>query len=870
MKKIYFVFSFWPLFAFGQVYYDFESGLHGDWEQFPLNRWESSPEQSLSGSYSLHHSFDNTTSGTDRISVETGYFDVNSKISWEFKLRHGYTSSSSNKWCAYLASETGAQDSGESKPLNAYVIGVNLSGSDDTLRLYEIRSGELYKICSSSVNFEKDIGTSLFHCKISRDSLGVWTIYGGKDSEALNPIGFSGERRPGLPKMKYFMISYSYTSSKDRLFWFDDLRINAGFLIDTIPPVISAYKVQGKNSILLEVSEDLKPGSLVKEQVTLLPGNIFPEKLVYEGINIKCYFTEDFSQKSQYHLLVSGLMDLEGNVSLKDSIEFTYYKAEKNDIVITEIMADPAPPVYLPDREYIELFNRSEFTLALDSFVIITGLREWTLPAYEFLPGDYLVIMKELDDSFNCLPIFTSSSVISNDGQKIYLKDKYGEVITASEFYPDWNSDEFKSQGGWSLERIDNDNLCGGKENWKNSEDVSGGTPGRKNSVWGEFHDFVPPGIDRLEYIGENRIRLIYSENIDPLSVPPPSDFTLIPANLSVDSVISPEFFCSYSEIVLDGKLQKGEYYTLNIPDGIKDCEGNPLENINSLRFGLPSSPGITDIIISELLISSLPGCTEFIELHNRSNQLFDLSDIRISVSQNGESANPGTALSRPVLFFPGEYLALCRSKDVLLNCNEIINQASIIECGELPSLPDNGACVRLFNRSLEALDIFCYAPEDQFPMLSDVHGISLERLVMDINTGDQSAWHSSSSVSGFGTPGAINSQSLDENTNPGIIYVTPKIFSPDNNGFDDFLEVHYSLEKDGFVGTVAVFDPFGRVIQFLGENEILGTSGVFIWDGRNDKGLVCRTGLYMIYAEFWNLKGEKKKFKKGVVLVRE
>lgn len=50
-----------------------------------------------------------------------------------------------------------------------------------------------------------------------------------------------------------------------------------------------------------------------------------------------------------------------------------------------------------------------------------------------------------------------------------------------------------KEDGGWSLEMIDPSNPCQGDANWTASEDVSGGTPGEINSVFGENADDVPP-----------------------------------------------------------------------------------------------------------------------------------------------------------------------------------------------------------------------------------------------------------------------------------------------------------------------------------------------------------------------------------------
>jgi hypothetical protein len=867
---MYFIFSFWPLFAISQVSTGFESGLGEEWDQFPENRWESSPDQALSGMYSLHHSFDNTASGTDRISFETGIFDTKKDISWEFTLKHGYTTSSSNSWQIYLASDKSATELNGSMIITGYIFGVNISGSDDTLRLYAMRKGKLSMLCSCSLNYENDIGTVAFHCIIKRDSAAAWEIYVAKAGSELQLIGAFQEPNINLPVLKHFGLSYSYTSTKDRLLWFDDLSVQASFITDTIPPKILRYEIPGRNTVILELSEEIDISFLQKEQFILIPGNIYPEKVMIEGLNISCYFREEFMQRTNYKLNAINLIDKEGNISSRDSIEFLYYQADKNDLVFTEIMADPSPAVYLRESEYIELYNRCGFPLNLDSCILQTGKKEWILPRYIINPGEYLVVTSGSESGINTLPLFTSSSVITNDGQQILLKNKYGEIITASEFYSDWYGDDYKSQGGWSLERIDANNLCGGKENWKASVEYLGGTPGFQNSVQGTNIDITAPFIERLEFISENKIRLVFSENIDPLTLPVPGSFRFNPVSSFADSVLFPEIFCKYAEIVCNDTFKNGSIYKLTIPEGIRDCAGNPLEAEKEIRLGLPASAGFTDIIISEIMFTTFPGCPEYIELYNLSDKLLDLSDLRICVNQKGETGKPAIPLKNSVLFFPGEYLVICNDKQALLTCHDISDPGIIIEAVDMPSLRDDGACIQLINRSLEPVDVFCYEPEDEFPMLSDTHGVSLERLSLDRKTGDESFWHSASSVAGFGTPGKVNSQSLSGIQPQSTFEITPEIFTPNNDGFNDLLEIHYSVDKEGFVGTVVILDPTGRRISFLGENEILGTSGMFLWDGRDDQGNICKTGLYLVYAEIWNLKGEKERFKKVAVLVRE
>lgn len=864
---MYFIFSFWPFFAFGQVYTGFENGLGVEWDQFPENRWESSPDEALSGSFSLHHSFDNAASGSDRISFKTGTFNTGKAISWEFILKHGYQPSSANNWQVFLAVDKPASDP---VSLNGYLLGVNVAGTDDTLRLYFVKNGSFSVIGTTSINVEKDISNSAFHCRIMRDSSAVWKVIINLTGNEPIIAGTFQEKSIEMPPLRHFMIVYNYTSSRDRLLWFDDLAIQASFITDTTPPELLSLEIVNDRQIQLIFSEDIESKDLQNEQFQLFPGDLKPERVTITGNLVNCYFRDVFTQKTEYQCITTGIKDFEGNLLIRGDKTFFFYSPEKNDIVISEIMADPSPPVYLRESEYVELYNRCGFSINLDSFILQTGKKEWLIPKVIMNPGEYLVLTDGAGIEGNIVSIFTSTSTISNDGQQIFLKDKNKSIITASEFAADWYGDDFRSQGGWSLERIDCDNLCGGKENWRVSAELSGGTPGWKNSVSAVNMDQSAPFIDRLELLNERKIRIVFSENVDPSSIPGPETFMLTPGMISADSVEHQDFFCSFTDIVFRDSLQKGILYELEIPENIYDCAGNKLQGRTGFMIGLPVSATFNDIIISEVMFSSLPGCPEYIELYNLSGSLFDVSDIRISVSQDGSALSPSIPLNTPVLFFPGQYIVLTKSKSALLACHDIEDPGTVIESKNLPSLRDDGACIRIFNRSLETLDNYCYDPADEFPMLSDFHGVSLERLVMDRKSGDESLWHSASSVSGFGTPGAENSQALAVIPAKSFFEVKQEIFSPDNDGRDDLLEINYSIEHEGYIGTVAIFDPTGRRICLPGENEILGTSGIFVWDGRDSRGNICQTGLYLVYAEIWNLKGDKQKFKKAVVLVRK
>jgi len=195
--------------------------------------------------------------------------------------------------------------------------------------------------------------------------------------------------------------------------------------------------------------------------------------------------------------------------------------------------------------------------------------------------------------------------------------------------------------------------------------------------------------------------------------------------------------------------------------------------------------------------------------------------------------------------------------------------QEHIIECRDLPAFSNDGACIKVLNRSLQVVDEYCYSPDDQFVLLSDQNGVSLERMKLDKVPGNQSLWHSSSSLAGFGTPGYENSQKLKEEEINFDFNIQPDVFTPDNDGKDDVMIFSYLFEKEGYVGTAIIFDPTGRKVKYLGRNLLLGTKGFLSWDGRDEAGRLCRMGIYLVYMEAYHPSGKVRKYKGTVVLAK-
>ena len=93
------------------------------------------------------------------------------------------------------------------------------------------------------------------------------------------------------------------------------------------------------------------------------------------------------------------------------------------------------------------------------------------------------------------------------------------------------------------------------------------------------------------------------------------------------------------------------------------------------------------------------------------------------------------------------------------------------------------------------------------------------------------------------------------------------EVFSPDNDGFEDQLEIAYNTDEAGYVANVTIFNAKGLKMRTLANNQLLGTSGFWAWDGLDDNNRRVPTGIYVIYCELFDLDGNVKKEKKVCVV---
>jgi hypothetical protein len=220
-----------------------------------------------------------------------------------------------------------------------------------------------------------------------------------------------------------------------------------------------------------------------------------------------------------------------------------------------------------------------------------------------------------------------------------------------------------------------------------------------------------------------------------------------------------------------------------------------------------------------------------------------------------------------PFYVFPGDYIVETEDADNLARQYLVKNPDQVLVISVPPSFPDDEGTVIVLNFQGQVVDEVKYNKAWHFKLIDNSEGVSLERIDPNGPSQDAANWHSAASTAGYGTPSYKNSQyRLADAINAGI-EVTPKVFSPDNDGLDDIATIRYAATEPGYIANITLLDAAGRPVRNLVRNGTLGLSGYWNWDGLDDKGLKLPVGTYIIFTELFNLQGKKSSFKNVVVL---
>lgn len=543
--------------------------------------------------------------------------------------------------------------------------------------------------------------------------------------------------------------------------------------------------------------------------------------------------------------------------------------------MIDELLPDPSPSVQLPNTEFIELKNVSSTAINIRNWKLSDGSSTATITTNYILQPDSFVIIC----TNNAIPLYTAygSTIgvsnfpsLNNDADVISLYASDGKLIHAVGYNTNWYQNAVKSDGGWALEMIDTHNSCSGMNNWKASTDNSGGTPGKKNSVDATNKDDLPPALLRTFTTDSITITALFDEPLDSNSAATTSNYII--SNMEGHPVsATPQLpLCTEVVMKLAMPLYSKTVHELKV-NNVQDCAGNAIGVFNTTKTGIPVMADSTDIVINEILFNPKSDGYDYIELYNRSNTIINLKQLYIA-SRNitGELTAIIPLSQDPYLFFPGEYRVFTENNQWLQQQYLVKDPSLIIQLSSLPSMPDDKGTLVVLNQQGAIIDELHYDHNWHFALIDDEAGIALERINYNFPTQNKNNWTSAASTAGFGTPGYQNSQLMNDVQLQAQVTVMPAVFSPDNDGWNDFATIEYQVTEPGYVANIRIFDANGRRVRYLAQNATLSAAGRFTWDGLDENRHQLPVGIYIVLTEIFSLQGKTKKFKQAVTLARK
>jgi|GEM_PF-375069 len=715
--------------------------------------------------------------------------------------------------------------------------------------------------------------------RISCDISGKWKIYTDEYDQnsfhlLLNTAGDSSVTDNTYSTSRYtgWMTRFSKTRAKDyalHYFMIKEL-INIPPILDSIPPKVLTATILDSVSVQLIFSEKIDTISATDtEHYRLDPGGNNPIASKVSDSMVVISFAQPFVP-GDYVLTLGNILDQAGNEMVDYTpIKLTFedqYEAKPFDIIINEIMVDPTPEQNLPPIEYTELRNLSDHDLQLKGWTYSSETKTHQFDSIRFPAHSYLLLYKEKDSLQvsgldNAVGLSSWPSLVNN-GITLTLKNEKGRIIDALTYELSWYSDNRKDDGGWSLERIDPYAHCSGAQNWTASIDPAGGTPGTINSV-NQENTSVDLNLLEMEIIEAAQVHLIFNKQLDPYSAMNRNTFEINNGMGAPDSI----HLTDHHQVVLfyPQDFLRGKHYQIKISN-ISDCAGQQISLTRELYY--PDTISIHDIIINEILPDPRKGGVEFVEIYNNSGKTVDIAHLSLATLRTSDGKLTEKRITEtPHLMQPTTYRLLSTNPDIVQSHYFSPDPDAFIKMPAFPILNNIEGTVVLLagNTQIDRLD---YREDMHDPLIIDSKGVSLERVNFNTGTNEEGNFKSAAATVGGATPGYANSQFEEREVSmKEFIHLNSKTFSPDNDGFEDQLEIHYEFAEGGKMANIEIYDDKGMLIRRLKRNHRLATTGTIFWNGEMENNSQAPVGIYLILIEIYDSTGMRKLIKKTCVL---
>lgn len=767
---------------------------------------------------------------------------------WEFFANLQFSTSSANFIDVFLTAD---QSNLFSPTLSGYFV--RIGGTTDEISLFKKLGGTSTKIIDG-IDGITNSSNNTVKIKVTCSATNDWKLERDLAGTGATFVQEGMVNDASVTTSAFFGVAITQsTATFFQKHFFDDFYVGP-IILDLTPPVLLSAIAVSSTQIDVLFNEPLDQASA--ENIGNYDIQPFQSASLatLDGTNpALVHLTPTFplGNGNTYTLFTSNIEDVANNVSTTQTTQFQYLVAdivELGDVIINEFICDETPSQGLPLVEYVEIVNKSNKYLNIENWKLGDASSEGTIQFGWLFPGEHKVLCATANvDSFTVAVAVTSFPSLNNSGDDIILKDNNGLLLDKITFNLDWYHDISKEDGGYSIELINPNDPCSGKDNWKASVASIGGTPGSINSVYDITADTDLPTITQLIASSPNYLTVNFSEGMDSTLL---ADALL---SFSPSLTIANTFILNpYPTTVtyqFNENLVGSQSYNLVI-ENVGDCWLNTT-NLQGI-FALAEDPNFGDVVINEIMFDPLTGGYDWIEVYNTSDKLIDLISWQLANYDDDTISNHKGIIDHFYLKAGG--YAVIGKDSTFVKQNYPSSITGTFVYSETPSYNTDSSTVYLVFDEV-VMDKVSYKDEWHFKLLDVTDGVSLERIDPNGISDNSNNWHSAAEAIGFATPGGKNSQFIPALTN-GDFHFTNSTVSPDNDGFEDVLQINYEMNEPGLLGKFTIYDDRGRVVRNLFNNELLATSGTFIWDGVTDSEVKASIGTYVAVFEAYSLDG--------------
>lgn len=635
--------------------------------------------------------FAEAESGAKNLYTES---NVITNATWQMDVHFGFNPSSSNLAEIYLMADNELLETSSS-------LFISIGNTADNIVLVERLNGVENIVLTTPDKF-LDVDSVSLSIRVTRNA-NAFTI----DTASVGSNNFaelaSGNFSLSITNAQFFGIRCKYTSTRSKLFYFDNFSVLGD--VEQNPPSLVSVSCVNSNQLALKFNENLDENSFTFSDF-ILNSSENPIAIDFLQDSLLLTFTPNIPAPAYNTIDVINVADANGNSI--NSIRSSFFCgeieiAEKGDVVINEIMADPTPALILPEVEFIELFNTSNKAISLQSLAYYNSA---TLNSFFtdtiLLPNTYYTLASQSSAAElknfgveNVLEAITFSA-LSNAGDSLTILNAGGDIIDVVRYYSDIYDDS-NNDGGISLERINPNENCNNPFNFAFSVGVNQATPSAENSV--------------INANAENELVLLNAQLFSDSSAVISFNQALDLLNFSFQSID----LNGFQSIQIQQVFQNVNTYKLRFSDwpsegstvflnfnNLFSCAANSINE--SIALQTPITSRGNELFITELMVDPSPAINlpdaEYIELYNAANYAVNLSDYSLEKRAVTNTLPPFSMPSN-------SYLILVSNSDTAL-----FTGLNYLGISAFPGLTNSGDSLALVHNATGNSDVIIYNDE--------------------------------------------------------------------------------------------------------------------------------------------------------------